>query len=164
MFASFTWKPIALVTGAVSALSLIATAYYYNKSSNAENLLSVIYVAVANAVDDPSDHIKVIITKKNVVEQINNLGDSHRTIKLSLVNTNKKLEDMALEAIKLKKDKADLQLIVDKAKAQRAHAQKRIASEILTPSESKDCEGLISDAERVIDMIYEKSDLLEGVQ
>lgn len=143
------WKWITLGVG-VLALGASITAWYY-KTEN-KNLLAEIKTVVT-AIQIASDNKKV--TWKSAAQQILALGDSNRSLKISIEKQNKSISDMMHESIQLKKDKKELEALVAKAQAQRAAAVKDLATRAKTPGSREDCKLLIKEAEEALDLAFE---------
>lgn len=87
--------------------------------------------------------------------QIYALGDSNRRLKGEIANTNRALDDMAAEAVRLRKRAEDLQEIARKAEAQRRAAYARLSNMAATPGQRSDCMMLIREAEEALNIVKE---------
>lgn len=95
------------------------------------------------------------VTRKNVKEQISALGDSNRILKISIDNQNAAIDQLAREAVEARAKSEELQKIADRALAQRRSAMSRLEEMTVTPGTRGDCEQLLSEANRALDIVYE---------
>lgn len=108
---------------------------------------------VLNATRAASDNPK--LKWEGVAGQVTALGESNRTLKMSLDMQNDRIDDMAREAVRLRAKSAELQKIADKAEAQRASALKRLSDMGATPGTRSDCLALLREAEEALDLVRE---------
>lgn len=148
-FSVVPWKYL-FGGSAVAALALAGSTYYFKHD---RDVLLGWQDSIVTAVRSASENPKV--TKKNAAEQILALGDSHKKLKIDLEKQNKTIKDMMAEALALKKDKAELQKLVDKAKAQRRSVIKELEKGISTPGQRDDCEALLKEANDALDLAIE---------
>ncbi|MDZ4307543.1 hypothetical protein [Allopontixanthobacter sp.] len=83
------------------------------------------------------------------------LGDSKRDLEAAIEVQNRRVDELAREAVRLQAKAAELQLIADQAKAQRRAALARLSDLSITPGTREDCTILLREAEDALDLIYE---------
>ena len=93
------------------------------------------------------------LTWKNAAQQIDALGDNHRVALASIEEQNAAIDDMAREAVRLRKRADELQRIADRAAAQRREALRRLADMSITPGTREDCETLLAEAEEALNLV-----------
>lgn len=101
------------------------------------------------AADNPD------LTWKATAPQIAALGRSNQRLKAAIGEQNKAIDDMAREAVRLRARAEELQVIADKARAQRKAALTRLADMSITPGTRADCETLLREAEDALDLVYQ---------
>lgn len=139
---------------AVAALLVFAVMSHFSSDQKTRDKLEKITVEAANVVEatrTASGNPEV--TWKTAAGQIIALGDSNRSLKSEIVVQNEAIDDLAREAIRLRKKAADLQLIADKAKAQRRVALLALSDMALTPGTREDCLTLLREAEDALDLV-----------
>lgn len=95
------------------------------------------------------------VTAETMAGQIRALGESNRTLKIEIDNTNRALDDMAREAKQAKAKAAELQRIVDRAIAQRDSALRELSDMALTPGTRDDLLTLVQEANDALDILRE---------
>lgn len=83
------------------------------------------------------------------------LGESVRSLKLSIAQQNESIAQMAREAVRRRAEAARLREIADKAQAQRQSALKKLSDLSITPGTRSDCMTLLREAEDALDTVYE---------
>lgn len=106
----------------------------------------VLAVQAASGNDD--------VTWETVPGQIVALGDSNRALKDSIAAQNESIDQMAREAVRLRKHASEMQAIANKARAQRASALARLSDMAITPGTRDDCLTLLAEAEAALDIAY----------
>jgi hypothetical protein len=119
------------------------------KATKYNGMLDVILVATQHASDNPE------LKRKDISEQVSALGDSNRHLKAAITTQNKRIDEMAADAVRLKAEAEELQRIADKAKAQRRVALESLADMTITPGRRDDCELLLKEAENALDLVYQ---------
>lgn len=87
--------------------------------------------------------------------QIIALGESNRTLKVEITDTNQRIDEMAEEAVRLRKRADELRAIAAKAEAQRRAAYVRLSDMAITPGERGDCMALLREAEEALNVVRE---------
>lgn len=118
------------------------------KLEGLENWQGEIIVAVSEAADNK-------VNAKTAIGQVRALGDSYRAIRVELDETNQTIDDMAREAVRLRKRAEELKRIADKAEAQRRAALERLSDMSLTPGTREDCMVLLREAEEALNLVRE---------
>lgn len=90
---------------------------------------------------------------KDAAQQIDLLGEDHRAAKQAISEQNQAIDDMAREAVRLRKRADELQRIADQAAAQRREALRRLSDMTLTPGTRADCETLLAEAEEALNLV-----------
>lgn len=140
-----------LLLGAIVAIKMHLAADERTRGKLAaltEQSANVLNAARA-ASDNPS------LRWNGVAGQVTALGDSVRTLRLSLDTQNRAIDDMASEAVRLRAKAAELKKIADKAEAQRASALERLGDLGATPGTREDCLTLLREAEEALDIVRE---------
>ncbi|MBU3991532.1 MAG: hypothetical protein KKA12_03130 [Alphaproteobacteria bacterium] len=89
--------------------------------------------------------------------QIIALGETVRTQRVAIADTNQRIDQMAREAVRLRAQAAELQRIADQADAQKRSALKRLGDMAATPGTRSDCMTLLKEAEAALDIVREAS-------
>ena len=87
--------------------------------------------------------------------QIRAMGAERRTLRFELDEQNRRIDEMAAEAVRLRAKAADLRRIADRAEAQRKAALERLSDMAITPGTRDDCLTLLREAETALDLVYE---------
>lgn len=95
------------------------------------------------------------VTWETAPGQIVALGDSNRRLKDSIAVQNASIDEMAREAIRLRKHASEMQAIAAKARAQRASALARLSDMQASPGTRADCLQLLAEAEAALDLAQE---------
>lgn len=151
---STPWKIGTIVGGTTTVLASGIAWWCWDGWDSTLADLSDLQAKVTNivtAVQISSDNKD--ITVDTAAGQIVLLGDSNKTLKVEIEKQNKKLDDMAAEAIRLKAKQKDLQEIADKARAQKEAALKKLSDLTIEPEIKRDCETLVKEADRALDLI-----------
>ena len=106
-----------------------------------------------DAVDEASGNDK--ITRETAIGQVRVLGDQYDTLKRENAATNRRLDEMAAEAIRLRKRADELQAIAAKAEAMRRAALARLSDMTITPGTREDCLALVAEANAALDLVRE---------
>jgi hypothetical protein len=153
--------PIGLILKfGIPAIVLIAIVWLWNdrngwkdKANGYLAELNSIVVVVRTASGNPE------VTGDTVKEQISALGDSNRSLKISLDQQSLAVDEMAKEAIRLKAKNKELQEIANRARDQRSAAMNKLSEMTISPSEAQTCEELIDEANRALDLVYEQGNI-----
>lgn len=152
---STPWKIGTIVGGTTTVLASGLAWWCWNGWESALTDLSELQAKVSNlvtAVQVASDNKDVTID--TAAGQIVLLGDSNKTLKFEIQKQNQRLDDMAAEAVKLKSKAKELQIIADKARSQKAAALKKLSDLTIDPEIKRDCETLVREADRALDIIF----------
>ena len=87
--------------------------------------------------------------------QIVALGEDHRAAKAAIAEQNLAIDEMAREAVRLRKKADELQAIANRAEAQRRAALRRLSDMTITPGTREDCMTLLREAEEALDLVRE---------
>lgn len=87
--------------------------------------------------------------------QIVVLGEDYREAKAAIAEQNRAIDDMAREAVRLRKKADELQAIASRAEAQRRAALRRLSDMTITPGTREDCMTLLREAEDALDLVRE---------
>lgn len=87
--------------------------------------------------------------------QIVALGESNRSFKVSMAESNLRIDELAREAVRLQARSAELKRIADKAEAQRQSALRRLSDMAATPGTRSDCMTLLREADTALDLVRE---------
>lgn len=87
--------------------------------------------------------------------QIMVLGKNYRDAKAAIAEQNRAIDDMAREAVRLRKKAEELQAIANRAEAQRRAALRRLSDMTITPGTREDCMTLLREAEEALDLVRE---------
>lgn len=154
LFAIRYWK---LIAGAVCVLAItLSVALHFRNDANVRAELSdlkdstqtvVLAVQAASGNDD--------VTWQTVPGQVIALGESNRALKDSIAVQNASIDELAREAVRLRKHASEMQAIAAKAKAQRASALRQLSDMTTTPGTREDCLTLLREAEAALDLTRE---------
>jgi len=106
-----------------------------------------------DAIGEASGNDK--ITRETAIGQVRVLGDQYDTLKRENAATNRRLDEMAAEAIRLRKRADELQAIAAKAEAMRRAALARLSDMTITPGTREDCLALVAEANAALDLVRE---------
>lgn len=87
--------------------------------------------------------------------QVLALGEANRSMKAAIADQNRAIDDMAREAVRLRKRAEELQAIANRAEAQRREALRRLSDMTITPGTRADCLVLLREAEEALDLVRE---------
>ena len=105
--------------------------------------------AVAEASDNPDT------TKDTAIGQVRELGHAYRASLDAIEDQNRTIDDMAREAVRLRKHADELKAIAAKAQAQRKSALRRLSDMSITPGTRDDCLALLREANEALDIARE---------
>lgn len=92
---------------------------------------------------------------KTAPGQIIALGESNRSLKVAIDDSNSRIDLMAEEAVRLRARADELQEIARKAEAQRRAAYAKLSDMAITPGTRDDCMQLLREAEAALDLVRE---------
>lgn len=92
----------------------------------------------------------------DVAAEVLALGESNKSLKTEIKDTNARLDDLARQAIAAKAEGAQLRVIADKAVAQRRAAYRRLSDKRAAPAVQRDCETLAREANAALDILREQ--------
>jgi len=147
------WKLIAAVV-CVLGIALSVTMHFRNDAkvraelSDLKDSAQTVVLAV-QAASGNND-----VTWKTAPGQIIALGESNRRLKDSIAVQNASIDEMAREAVRLRKHASEMQAIAAKARAQRASALARLSDMAVTPGTRADCLQLLAEAEAALDIAH----------
>ena len=90
--------------------------------------------------------------------QIVALGETVRSQRVAIEDTNRRIDEMAREAVRLRAQADQLQEIARRAEAQRQAALRRLGDMAATPGTRSDCMTLLREAEDALDIVREASE------
>ena len=108
-----------------------------------------VVVAVREASDNPDTGWAT------AAGQIRALGAGNRKLRFELDEQNRRIDEMAAEAIRLRARADELRRIADRAEAQRQAALEQLSDMAITPGTRDDCLALLREAETALDLVYE---------
>ena len=85
--------------------------------------------------------------------QIVAMGATMRSLRITLDVQNERIDDQAREAVALKAKAAQLQVIADKARAQRDAALRKLSDMAVTPGTRSDMMTLLNEANAALDLV-----------
>jgi hypothetical protein len=153
LFALRYWKWIA---AGLAVLALVGTVWaHLAADQRTRNALAALQgkaadIVLATQAASGNDAVTLDI----VPGQILALGESNRALKQSVEVQNRAISDMAREAVRLRAKASEMQIIADKAKAQRAAALKRLSDLSITPGTRADCMILLREANEALDLAH----------
>ena len=138
---------LAIVAGVV--LHFKADARTRDKLATLEAQAKDVLVATREASSNPK------LSWEGVAGQVTALGESNRTLRVSIGTQNDRIDQLAREAVAARAKAAELKKIADRAEAQRASALKRLSDMGATPGTRDDCLTLLREAEEALDLVRE---------
>ena len=108
-----------------------------------------VVLALREASDNPT------LGWREATGQIVALGESNRTLRVSIEVQNRNIEDMARDAVRLEAEASELRDIAERAEAQRRSALARLSNMAATPGTRSDCMVLLGEAEAALDLVRE---------
>jgi hypothetical protein len=81
------------------------------------------------------------------------LGETNRSFRAAIVTQNRRIDEMAREAVRLKARADELARIADRARAARAAALARLGDMAATPGTRADCLALLREAEAALELV-----------
>jgi len=85
--------------------------------------------------------------------QIVALGESRRTLLVSVDRQNQRINELAADAVAARAEAAELQRLADRAQAQRRAALDMLSDMSATPGTRGDCMQLLAEAEEALDLV-----------
>lgn len=148
------WK---LIAAGFAVLAIVSTvALHFRADAKVRRELSdlkdsaqtvVLAVQAASGNDD--------VTWQTVPGQVIALGESNRALEDSIAVQNASIDELAREAVRLRKHASEMQAIAAKARAQRASALRQLSDMTTTPGTREDCLTLLREAEAALDLTME---------
>lgn len=152
---SAPWKIGTIAGGILALLMFIGLLYYkgqYESVSEKFATLSEQMTTIIVSIQEASGNDKVNV--KTAAGQVYILGQDKKNIEMELAKTNSKLDEMAAEAVRLKEQNKVLQELANKARAQKEAALKELGDLTISPEKKRDCETLVREADRALDLLY----------
>jgi hypothetical protein len=148
------WKLIVL---GIMVLGLVTTAWVHiagdRRTQRQLAALTEQAADVLTATRAASDNPK--LKWEGTAGQVAAMGETIRTLKVSIETQNQAIDELAEEAVRLRAKASELKHIADKAEAQRATALERLSNMALTPGTRDDCMTLLREAEDALDTVRE---------
>lgn len=138
-----------LLLGLVVMAHLNADAALRDKHKKLTDEAATVLIATRDASDNPD------LKWEHTAGQIVAMGESRRLMLDSIETQNRRINEMAADAVRMRAEAAELRRIADQAQAQRKAALDRLSDMAATPGTREDCMTLLSEAEEALDLIRE---------
>lgn len=150
-------KTYLYIGGAViAALLVLAVKLHFAKDDRIEAERDSLFKWRSEAVEavaEASDNRDT--TNETAIGQIRAIGDSNRSLRAELDNQSQAIDDMAREAVRLRKKADEMKVIAAKAQAQRQAALRQLSDMSITPGTRDDCLALLKEANEALDIARE---------